>query len=84
MYAILIVLLSFATVASAEMRVTTDDAIKAATKKNEPDCHLAERDRTHHAASRVKRAAERDGEFVDVRAIGSDGYGDAAVGGDGG
>jgi hypothetical protein len=37
MYAILIVLLSFATVASAEMRVTTDDAIKAATKKNEPD-----------------------------------------------
>ena len=40
MYAILIVLLSFATVASAEMRVTTDDAIKAATKKNEPDCRL--------------------------------------------
>jgi len=35
--AILIMLLSFGSLASAEMRVATDDALKAATKKTPPD-----------------------------------------------
>ena len=35
--AILVMLLGFGTLASAEIRVATDDAMKAATKKNPPD-----------------------------------------------
>lgn len=36
-YAILVLLLSFATVASAEVRITTEDAMKAASKKTPPE-----------------------------------------------